>query len=59
VGTIFNLARGVQFFTPLIITMVAQHADLSVGISLAAGFSVAAGASIWLLPETRGRRFSE
>ena len=59
VGTIFNLARGVQFFTPLIITAVAEHAALSTGISLAAGFSVAAGVWIWLLPETRGRRFSD
>ena len=56
VGSIFNLARGVQFFTPLIITAVARHADLSAGISLAAGFSVAAGVMVWTLPETRGTR---
>jgi hypothetical protein len=40
--------------TPLVINAVAEHADLSHGISLAAGFSVAAGLAIWLLPETRG-----
>ncbi len=56
VGTIFNLARGVQFFTPLIITAVAQHADLAVGISLGAAFSVAAAVMMWTLPETRGVR---
>jgi MFS family permease len=56
VGSIFNLARGVQFFTPLIITAVARHADLSAGISLAAGFSAAAGVMVWTLPETRGRQ---
>jgi hypothetical protein len=56
VGSIFNLARGVQFFTPLIITAVARHADLSAGISLAAAFSVAAGLTVWTLPETRGVR---
>jgi MFS family permease len=55
VGTIFNLARGVQFFTPLVITAVARYADLSAGISLAAAFSIAAGFTVWLLPETRGR----
>ncbi len=59
VGTIFNLARGVQFFTPLIITAVAQRADLSAGISLAAAFSVAAGLVVWTLPETRGQELSD
>jgi len=59
VGTIFNLARGVQFFTPLIITAVARHADLSAGISLAAAFSVAAGLAVWTLPETRGIEIPE
>ena len=56
VGSIFNLARGVQFFTPLIITFVARYADLSAGISLAAAFSAAAGLVVWTLPETRGRQ---
>jgi MFS family permease len=55
VGGIFNTARGVQFFTPLIITAVAQYADLSAGIALAAAFSVAAGLTVWSLPETRRR----
>jgi MFS family permease len=55
VGGIFNAARGVQFFTPLIITWVAKYADLSAGISLAAAFSIGAGVVVWTLPETRGR----
>ncbi len=59
VGSIFNLARGVQFFTPLIITAVARHADLSAGIALAAAFSLGAGAAVWLLPETRGREIND
>jgi len=59
VGTIFNLARGVQFFTPLIITTVARWADLSAGISLAAAFSVGAGLVVWTLPETRGHEIRE
>jgi MFS family permease len=58
VGTVFNLARGAQFLTPIVITKVAEHADLATGISLSAGFSVAAGVAIWLLPETRGRQLS-
>jgi MFS family permease len=59
IGSIFNLARGVQFFTPLIITAVAQHADLSAGIALAAAFSVGAGLTVWTLPETRGREIGQ
>ncbi len=55
VGSIFNAARGVQFFTPLIISTVARWAGLSGGMALAAGFSIAAGIVIWTLPETRGR----
>ena len=59
IGSIFNLARGVQFFTPLIIAAVARHADLSAGIALAAAFSLGAGLTIWTLPETRGREIAD
>ena len=59
IGSIFNLARGVQFFTPLIITAVAQRTELSAGIALAAAFSLGAGLTIWTLPETCGREISE
>jgi len=58
VGSIFNVARGIQFFTPLIITAVARWAQLAGGIALAAAFALAAGAVIWSLPETRGREIS-
>jgi MFS family permease len=55
-GAALNLARGVQFFTPLIITWVAQAGyGLSGGISLACLFSLLAGLWIWTLPETLGR----
>jgi MFS family permease len=63
-GTAFNLARGVQFFTPLVITWVAQAAsrtsasgsgpDLGIGISIGAFFALSTGVWIWTLPETRG-----
>jgi MFS family permease len=54
-GTAFNLARGVQFFTPLIITVIAGRYGLGGGISLAAFFAVFTGLWVWSLPETRGR----
>ena len=59
-GAALNLARGVQFFTPLIITRVAQAGyGISGGISLACFFSIAAGIWIWTLPETLGRNLKE
>jgi MFS family permease len=57
-GTAFNLARGVQFFTPLIITSIATRYGLGGGISLAAFFAVFTGIWVWTLPETRGTRIS-
>jgi MFS family permease len=55
-GTAFNLARGVQFFTPLIITQVAARYGLGGGISLASFFAIFTGAWVWMLPETRGTK---
>lgn len=56
IGAALNLARGVQFFTPLVITRVADAGyGLAGGIALACAFSLLAGLWIWTLPETRGR----
>ena len=61
-GTAFNLARGVQLFTPLIITWVASQSwrgperSLGLGISIGAFFALLTGAWAWTLPETRGTR---
>jgi MFS family permease len=57
-GSAFNLARGVQFFTPLIITVVASRYGLGGGISLAAFFAVFTGIWVWMLPETRGTQIT-
>ncbi len=56
-GAAFNLARGVQFFTPVVIAVVARHYGLAGGISMAAVFALLAGAWIWTFPETKGKRF--
>jgi MFS family permease len=56
VGSIFNAARGVQFLTPLVVAIAARRWGLAGGISLAAGFALAAAGWVWLLPETRGRQ---
>jgi MFS family permease len=55
-GSAFNLARGVQFFTPVIIAAIAERYGLSGGISLAALFAILTVIWIWTFPETKGRR---
>ncbi len=54
-GSAFNLARGIQFFTPVIIASIAVTYGLSGGISLAALFAILTGAWIWVFPETKGK----
>jgi MFS family permease len=58
-GAAFNLARGVQFFTPVVIAVIADRYGLAGGISVAAFFAVLTGTWVWLFPETRGRDLSE
>jgi MFS family permease len=61
-GAAFNLARGAQFLTPLIITWVSSRPWLSadrslgIGISIGAFFALLTGIWVWTLPETRGTR---
>jgi MFS family permease len=55
-GSAFNLARGIQFFTPVIIASIASSYGLGGGISLAALFALLTGAWIWTFPETKGRK---
>jgi MFS family permease len=54
-GSAFNLARGIQFFTPVVIALIAQSYGLGGGIALAAIFALLTGAWIWTFPETKGR----
>jgi len=55
-GAAFNLARGVQFFTPVIIAKVAHRYGLGGGIFLASFFAILTGTWIWLFPETKGKK---
>ena len=59
VGTVFNLARGIQFVTPVIITVIAAYFDLSYGIAIAAIFALLVGIWIWVFPETKGTVINE
>jgi MFS family permease len=53
-GVCMNVARGAQFLAPPLVVAVGGE-QLGGGIALAAAFALAAGAWVWLLPETRGR----
>src|SRR6195256_1152709 len=55
-GIIYNTARGVQFLAPVIIGWGAARSTFGAGIALAVPFALLAGATIWLLPETKGVR---
>ena len=59
VGTVFNLARGAQFITPVIITIIATYSDLSYGIAIAAMFAFLVGIWIWVFPETKGTNIND
>ncbi|MFA6363398.1 MFS transporter [Methanoregula sp.] len=54
-GSAFNIARGVQFFTPVIITLIGAAFGLAAGISVAAIFALLVALWIWTFPETKGR----
>lgn len=55
-GSAFNLARGVQFFTPVVIAVIAERYGLGGGITLAALFALLTGVWVWTFPETKGQR---
>ncbi len=54
-GSVLNLARGVQFLAPVLIALLEPRFGLAAGIGLAALFSTLAALWVWTLPETRGR----
>lgn len=57
-GAAYNLARGVQFITPVAIALIARRYGLSGGMSLAVLFALATGAWIWTFEETKGKAIS-
>lgn len=54
-GMAFNIARGVQFLTPVIIAWIAKDYGLSGGIFIASIFAILTGLWIWTFPETKGK----
>jgi MFS family permease len=58
-GTVFNLSRGVQFLTPVVIALISASSQMSYGIFLAAIFAILCGLWIWTFPETKGIKLSK
>jgi MFS family permease len=58
-GLLLNVTRGIQFFTPLIITALSPRLGFGPTLALGALFSFAGAIMVWMLPETRGRRITD
>jgi MFS family permease len=54
-GFVWNVARALTFFGPVMVTGLAPLVGLSGGISIAGVFALCVAGSAWLLPETAGR----
>ncbi|MGH7270553.1 MAG: MFS transporter [Polyangiaceae bacterium] len=53
-GTAYNLARGAQIVSPVIVQAAVAHAGLAGGLSVPLVLALATASWVWVLPETRG-----
>jgi MFS family permease len=53
-GATYNLARGAQLATPVLVGYAVARAGLSGGLAVPAMLALATAAWVWVLPETRG-----
>ncbi len=54
-GLLLNVTRGIQFFTPLMITALRARAGFAAALAVGSLFAAMGAIVVWLLPETRGR----
>ncbi len=54
-GTAYNMARGVQFFAPIVVNLFVVAYGLRGGLSVPLFLAMATGMWVWTLPETLGR----
>ena len=57
-GTTYNLARGVQFFAPIVVNQVVVLYGMPGGLSVPLILALATATWVWTLPETRHRDLS-
>ena len=53
-GLLLNATRGIQFFTPLMITALRARVGFAAALAVGSVFSALGAIVVWLLPETRG-----
>jgi len=53
-GLLLNVTRGIQFFTPLMITALRARVGFAAALAVGSLFAVIGAALVWMLPETRG-----
>jgi MFS family permease len=53
-GLMLNVTRGIQFFTPLMITVLSSRFGFGPALALGSVFAAAGAVLVWRLPETRG-----
>ncbi len=54
-GTVYNLARGVQVFSPVIVAMAVQHSGLQGGLLVPTSLAVLTAMWVWTLPDRNGQ----
>jgi hypothetical protein len=57
-GATYNMARGVQFFAPILVNQVVVAYGLAGGLSVPMLLALATATWVWTLPETRQRDLS-
>jgi hypothetical protein len=57
-GTVYNMARGVQFFAPIVVSVFVLTYGLKGGLGVPLMLALATAAWVWVLPETLGRDLS-
>src|SRR5512143_1889596 len=57
-GTVYNSARGVQFFAPVVVGFFVDRYGLSGGLGVPMTLAMLTAAWVWTLPETRTRDLS-
>ena len=57
-GSIYNIARGIQFVTPIAVTVIARRYGLAGGMSVAAIFAALTAVWIWTFPETKAQEIA-
>jgi MFS family permease len=53
-GTVYNLARGIQVFAPMLVLMAVNHAGLTGGLLVPTTLALLTAAWVWTLPDRRG-----